>query len=632
MSFQSINRFYRYFLLIVFFLFVSIKSYSQVLTTVYVNKNDNITKVLSEGNKRYIIRYNYDLKEKEIKIGVNSILDFQGGSISNGIIEGNKTLVLGEPYCLFDEIELTGTFKGESYPEWFNGDVQKCVDHFKVVKFVDEEYVLTKPLDLRFGCNLKGSSFNVLRFRLAPKYHGKGCINVAAYSEVSNFIIYVESDNPAIEIKSSYVFSSMSNSDYLQSIAPETTSPGAGTSAAIHIHDLTVRTAQAEKKGKTKSTVLSTSPAIWLTGGGGYAAYDRDAHMYRIIKAPGMWGIRFSNIDISGRWLIGIKCEQINQEITDEEINNLEKLATDHSPSYKYWENHNRDIINTLKKERKWGYGWITGCVFDNIKIHTVMGGIWLGREHKTDGTIISRGASIQHFMFSNVQMQYWKRVNGDNSINIGSQYFVKLNNCNGITFTNCEPWDWPVTTKGVEKPFQIDDSYNVWNITFQGYSQWNSTTTNFIQYENGADVPLCSEHRVVASIPESSFGMGNVAILDDYLDYSNYNTNITESMKGNKQLRLLPPGTYSIPNLNFKILREFFKIDIKGKDVFDSISNAWLEVRLIADTGKSIGTGTQFRRIITIHFSSGGKLFRKTMRKDDPVDRPLSAKDWYEE
>jgi len=618
--------------LVIMALAISKECHGQVFTNVYLEKQNDITKELSKENRRYIIKDIFDLRGKEITIGANSILDFLGGSFKSGIIKGNKTLILGGPYCLFDEIELTGTFKGESYPEWFKGDVQKCVDHFKVVKFVDEEYVLTKPLDLRFGCNLKGASFNVLRFRLAPKYHGKGCINVAAYSEVSNFIIYVESDNPAIEIKSSYAYSSMSNSDYIQRIAPETTSPGAGTSAAIHIHDLLIRTALVEKTQKKKSTVLSTSPAIWLTGGGGYAAYDKDAHMYRIIKAPGMWGIRFCNIDISGRWLIGIKCEQINQEVTDEEINNLNKLIKDHSPNYTYWDAHNRDVINTLKKEHKWGYGWITGCVFDNIKIHTVMGGIWLGREHNNDGRIISRGTSIQHFMFSNVQMQYWKRTNSDNSINIGPQFFVKMNNCNGITFSNCEPWDWPITTKGIEKPFQIDDSYNVWNVTFQGYSQWHSTTTNLIQYENGADVPLCNEHRVVLSIPESSFGMGNIAVLDDYLDYSHYNTKEAATMKCNKQLRLLPPGTYSIPNVNTQTLKELFKIDVKGMSLSDTVSDAWLEVKLIADPGKSVGTGTQFRRIITIHFSSGGKMLQKTMRRDDPVDRPLSTKDWYEE
>ena len=612
-------------LLVIIIVFaVNVNSIGQVASNISVN-NKNYSKVLSQENKRFIIKDNINLRGKIITIGANSILDFQGGSISNGVILGNKTLVLGAPYCIFEKVVLKGTFKGDSYPEWFNGDIQKCVDHFKSIVFIEEEYVLSKPLNLLFGCKLQGSSFNVLRFNLPIEYYGKGCINVAAYCEISNFIIYVESDNPAIEIKSCYTSSSLSHSDYIQRIAPETTSPGGGTSAAIHIHDLILRTALGENKRPLKSTVQSTSPAIWLAGGGGFAAYDKDAQMYKITKSPGMWGIRFSNIDICGRWLIGIKCEQINESISDKEINELEIITNNNEISYKYWEPHNKEILSTLRVNHKWGYGWITGCVFDNIKIHTAIGGIWLGREHENNGRVLCRGASIQHFVFSNIQMQYWNRTNSDKSINIGSEYFVKLNNCNGITFTNCEPWDWPMTTDGVEKPFQIDDSYNVWNIAFQGYSQWESTTTNFIQYENGAEAPLCGEHRAILSMPEASFGMGNIAILDDYLTYTNYDINSPESMKCNKQLRLLPPGTYSLPNINNKILNEFFKIEINNV-----VSDAWLEIRLVADVKQT--TGTLFRRMVTFHVYSEGKSHQMTMRKDEAIDRELTSFDWYEE
>lgn len=611
-----------------FFLAIQINGVCQVMTNVSVGKNDDLSKVLSKENRRYIISDNFNLRGKEVTVGGNSILDFQGGSISNGIIRGSKTLILGAPCCLFDDVTLLGTFKGESYPEWFNGDVQKCLDHFKVVKFVDEEYVITSPLYLHFGCKLQGENYNVLKFNLSSDHQGKGCIQVGAYCEVSNFIVYVESDNPALEIKSGYVLSSLSNSDYMQRIAPETTSPGAGTSAAINIHNLTLRTALKESRNSKNTTVISSTPAIWITGGGGYAAYDRDAHMYRIIKAPGMWGLKFNNIDISGRWLIGIKCEQINEDISDEEIIELERLASDHNPNYKYWESHNKRIIQDLKKDHKWGYGWITGCVFENIKIHTAIGGIWLGREHLADGTIISRGTSIQHCVFSNIQMQYWNRINNDKAIDIGSKYFVKLNNCNGITFTNCEPWDWPITTNGIEKPFQIDDSYNVWNITFQGYSQWNSTTTNFIQYENGSSTPLCNENRVVLSIPEASFGMGNVAVLDDYIDYTHYKATKPETMKCNKQLRLLPPGTYSIPNISNKVLREFFQItNSQSYSLNQRVSNAWLEVKLITDP--SIALGTQYNRVVTIHYTLGNKMHQLTLLADAPVDRALKQTDW---
>lgn len=133
-----------------------------------------------------------------------------------------------------------------------------------------------------------------------------------------------------------------------------------------------------------------------------------------------------------------------------------------------------------------------------------------------------------------------------------------------------------------------------------------------------------------MASIPEASFGMGNIAILDDYLDYINYNTNNPESMKCNKQLRMLPPGTYNIPNINNKILSEYFKIKIGQNEYSDKlVSAAWIEVRLIADNEKSIGS--QLKKIITLHFSIGRKSVQVNMQNAAPIDRPLENTDWNE-
>ena len=62
-------------------------------------------------------------------------------------------------------------------------------------------------------------------------------------------------------------------------------------------------------------------------------------------------------------------------------------------------------------------------CVFENIKIHTAIGGIWLGRNTWQMVLLLDRGTSIQHCEFSNIQMQYWNRINSDKTIDIGSKF-----------------------------------------------------------------------------------------------------------------------------------------------------------------------------------------------------------------
>lgn len=53
--------------------------------------------MLSKPNTIYEIRYDFDLNKEEITVPENSILDFQGGSLFNGILVGSSTLIKGYP-------------------------------------------------------------------------------------------------------------------------------------------------------------------------------------------------------------------------------------------------------------------------------------------------------------------------------------------------------------------------------------------------------------------------------------------------------------------------------------------------------------------------------------------------------
>ena len=72
------------------------------LGRVYLRKNivdgKNILTqdMINKPNVRYIIQYDYDLNEKEITVPDNCILDFQGGSLSNGSINFNNCYINGD--------------------------------------------------------------------------------------------------------------------------------------------------------------------------------------------------------------------------------------------------------------------------------------------------------------------------------------------------------------------------------------------------------------------------------------------------------------------------------------------------------------------------------------------------------
>lgn len=102
------------------------------LGRVFLRKNivtlDNNIKInlfsqqmLLKENTIYIIQYDYDLNNSIVKIPNNSVLLFKGGSLSNGTIVGNTTIIDAPQTKIFNyNIDIQGTWNiKEWYPEWY---------------------------------------------------------------------------------------------------------------------------------------------------------------------------------------------------------------------------------------------------------------------------------------------------------------------------------------------------------------------------------------------------------------------------------------------------------------------------------------------------------------------------------
>lgn len=85
-----------------------------------VYKNLLIQDMINKHNTIYEIRYDFDLNGEEITIPEGCVLDFQGGSLSNGSIIGNLTSLFNKGKNIFADCTLKGTWnvdKSNSY--WF---------------------------------------------------------------------------------------------------------------------------------------------------------------------------------------------------------------------------------------------------------------------------------------------------------------------------------------------------------------------------------------------------------------------------------------------------------------------------------------------------------------------------------
>lgn len=85
------------------------------------NKNILTQSMINMPNNVYKIRYDFDLNGATINLPANSVLQFAGGSIKNGTLNGNNTVIEADSNAvIFDSVVIEGTWNVEHiYDSWF---------------------------------------------------------------------------------------------------------------------------------------------------------------------------------------------------------------------------------------------------------------------------------------------------------------------------------------------------------------------------------------------------------------------------------------------------------------------------------------------------------------------------------
>ena len=69
-----------------------------------LRKDKTFAEQVTQTNTIYEIRYDFDLNNEEVIIKNGCVLNFVGGSISNGTINGNSSIIISEPILIFKNI------------------------------------------------------------------------------------------------------------------------------------------------------------------------------------------------------------------------------------------------------------------------------------------------------------------------------------------------------------------------------------------------------------------------------------------------------------------------------------------------------------------------------------------------
>lgn len=126
------------------------KGYKILRKNIQDGKNILSQSMINQQNTVYEIRYDYDLNNQEITIPEGSTLKFEGGSLNNGTINCNNTIIKGDAYQIFSNITITGSHSDEAYVEWFyspldnsyNKAFKNALTSFRTLNFISRKVYL----------------------------------------------------------------------------------------------------------------------------------------------------------------------------------------------------------------------------------------------------------------------------------------------------------------------------------------------------------------------------------------------------------------------------------------------------------------------------------------------------------
>ena len=162
-----------------------------------VYKNILTQDMISKLNTVYEIRYDYDLNGVEITIPEGCTLDFQGGTLSNGVVVGNDTALSTNTNgsCILCDIE--GNFKGDyiidifgvspsNTPETNSERIKRLHGHISHYKFGIGKYKFSEPISYYEGETYAGidKKDSVLEFT-----QSKGLIACSITNSYNQYVI-----------------------------------------------------------------------------------------------------------------------------------------------------------------------------------------------------------------------------------------------------------------------------------------------------------------------------------------------------------------------------------------------------------------------------------------------------------
>ena len=115
---------------------------ASVYKTVVLKGNQSFASQVTKTKTKYVVKYNFNLNNATVTIPANCLIEFDGGSISDGTLIGNNTILIYNQAlnAIFSNVDRQGTF---IYNNTLSADEEDLTEEGNLVKFKNKEYNAT---------------------------------------------------------------------------------------------------------------------------------------------------------------------------------------------------------------------------------------------------------------------------------------------------------------------------------------------------------------------------------------------------------------------------------------------------------------------------------------------------------
>lgn len=138
------------------------------------DKNVLTQAMMQDANTIYVIQYDYDLNGQSITVPSGCVLQFEGGSLSNGTLVGNDTAIKADIIKIFStDVTLSGSWSVDiSYAEWFgavgDGVTDDSTAFNKTIQYLGKQRLTLLPKIYAIAASIDITRSNIMITGVGP--------------------------------------------------------------------------------------------------------------------------------------------------------------------------------------------------------------------------------------------------------------------------------------------------------------------------------------------------------------------------------------------------------------------------------------------------------------------------------